>query len=179
MIWKIINVGVKSGFINGCNPQRRMIQSFISTQCDAAYFLVANGANHTMSSCIETHHDNHPLLQIFVIGDTGVGKTTLINTLKCFAHGQIQQETIELTTGIVTVDIIMNQSHYRCHDFAGQPQFEKGHADFVETQLLAMQPSNKNAAVFLIMVKANQTIEENQVQIKNWLEFIKNCNKEK
>ena len=175
MIWKIIDLGVKIEFINDCNPQRRMIQSFISTQCDAAYFLVANGANHTMSSCIETHNNNHPLLQIFVIGDTGVGKSTLINTLKYFAHGQIQKDTIEPTTGIVIVDIIMNQSHYRCHDFAGQPQFEEGHAHFVENQLLAMQPSNKNAAVFLLMVKANQTIKENQVQIKKWLEFIKNC----
>ena len=174
MIWKLIDLGVKIEFINHCNPQR-IIQSFISTQCDAAYFLVANGANHTMSSCIETHHDNHPLLQIFVIGDTGVGKSTLINTLKYFAHGQTQQETIEPTTGIVIVDIILNQSHYRCHDFAGQPQFEEGHAHFVENQLLAMQPSNKNAAVFLLMVKANQTIKENQVQITKWLEFIKNC----
>ena len=114
---------------------------------------------------------------IAVLGNSSVGKTTLIHALKKML---LDKRDIELeskpTTGIVTFDIksVKKSGHiYTFHDFAGQTEFETSHSMRLENILtLASQSPASSPFIFLVVVKGSDPISNNKLQINRWVSFV-------
>ena len=176
MAMKIIDCGVPLDFIDKKSSHGRVIQNYIrksQEKSPVVYYLIAKGAQHNIKSDIKQSSQNMPTLHIAVVGNSGVGKTTIINSLKCLNDNDITDDK-KLTIGVVPTEIIREGQCYRFYDFAGQIEFETGHAKFLKNLLFSASVcSVENALVFLVMVNGTKKIKENEKEIIKWLNFAK------
>ena len=114
------------------------------------------------------------IMRIFVIGDPGAGKSSLIESLKREGYFQFLRKVSESsvpprTSGIIPS--IHTSKHYGkvlFYDFAGDPEYYSSHAAVLESFALCRSGSN----VFIIIAdlrKDNSTI---QSSVKYWYSFI-------
>ena len=138
-------------------------------------YLIAQGAANVFNfpSVVGIGKRDSLSIGIIVLGNSAVGKTTLIRTLKMMITDDRQPVTVtEPTTGITKEEYISfkNKHRYIFYDFAGQVEFETIHSVHLQNLLTS---GNKNQFTFLLLVKGTDTIQENQKQIDKWISFVR------
>ena len=116
------------------------------------------------SSCL----DIESYIKIFLLGDSGVGKTTLTEVIKRRANGVVfgwlkQVSGVELhTAGIVPHRLEHRElGNIILHDLAGQPEYYSSHIAVLENILQG------SAAVFIVVVKLSDDAPY------RWLSLVK------
>ena len=161
------------------------VQSFIGTPCEVCCstnqgkqrYLVAQGAANVFDFPSEQDcgRKDSFSIGIIVLGNSEVGKTTLIHTLKMMITDDRQPMTVtEPTTGITKEEYInfKNEHRYIFYDFAGQVEFETVHSVHLQS-LLSSSQENRNPFTFFLLVKCTNTLEENKKQIDKWISFVR------
>ena len=181
LIKEILDYGVPRPFIDKTNRKGRIIQQCLQHRCsgrnlpDIAYYLIAKGAKHNRMPSNAYSYGTMPVLHIPVVGDSGVGKTTLINSLKCFTNN-IVGEVKKRTPGVVPTEFTYEGLCYQFFDCGGQMEYEPGHAKILNSLVQSSKSSEQEKSfIFSIMVKAPEKIEkikEIEFQIKKWLDFL-------
>ena len=138
-------------------------------------YLVAQGAANVFNlpSKVGYGRSDSQSIGILVLGNSSVGKTTLIRTLKMMITDDRQPVTVtEPTTGITKEELISfkNRHRYIFYDFAGQVEFETIHSVHLQNLLTS---GDKDHFAFLLLVKGTHTLEENKKQIDRWISFVR------
>ena len=179
LIKELLDRGVPRTFIDKTNRKGRIIQQCLQKHNknrynfpDMAYYLIAKGAKHNLMpsniSCATM-----PVLHVPVFGDSGVGKTTLINTLKCFNKKNVE-EVRKHTPGVVPTEFAYEGLCYQFLDFGGHIEYEAGHAKILNSLVQSSKNSEQEKSfLFCIMVKATEKLEEVKLQIQKWLDFLR------
>ena len=118
-----------------------------------------------------------PSVKVFIIGNSGVGKSTLTEALKieaslltrAFAARRRVSDVDEKTAGIVPHDFeSKNYGRVTFYDFAGHREFYSSHEAFLQNVIQTSSPT------FLLVV--NMTAENDIIQqnILYWLSFVEN-----
>ena len=103
------------------------------------------------SSCL----DIESYIKIFLLGDSGVGKTTLTEVIKQRANGVVVFGWLKQVSGVElhTAGIIPHRLEHKelgniiLHDLAGQPEYYSSHIPMLENI------TQSSAAVFIVVVK--------------------------
>ena len=121
-----------------------------------------------------------PPVKVFIIGNSGVGKSTLTEALKietsflvkAFTKRKRVSSVDEKTAGIVPHEFeskLYGQVIF--YDFAGQREFYNSHIAILQNVIQSSSP------IFLIVVNLSNSEEEIQQNIHYWLFFLENnCN---
>ena len=180
LIKEILDYGVPRPFVDKTNRKGRIIQQCLQQhRCsgrnlpDIAYYLIAKGANHNRMPSNDYSRGTMPVLHVPVVGDSGVGKSTLINSLKCFTK-KVVGVVSEHTPGVVPTEFTYEGLCYQFLDFGGQMEYEPGHAKLLNSLVQSSKSSEQEKSfVFCVMVKATEKIEEIKFQITKWLDFLR------
>ena len=118
-----------------------------------------------------------PQVKVFIIGNSGVGKSTLTEALKIEASFLTRAFTIkrrvtgvdEKTVGIIPHDF-ESKSYGRVtfYDFAGHGEFYSSHAAFLHNVMQGSSP------IFLLVVNISAENDKIKQNILYWLSFIEN-----
>ena len=115
-------------------------------------------------------YDMEDTLQVFVMGNSGVGKSTLVQAmLRKLDIEQLEQPHEAIvsvepnTAGIALTRTSGYKSSILIHDFAGHHEYYSGHSALVEDVL------KRSAALFLCVVDISQPVES---QVTYWLDFL-------
>ena len=117
-----------------------------------------------------------PPVKVFIVGNSGVGKSTLIEALKIetsiLVRPFIQRKRVlgdEKTAGIVPHNFESKQyGQVIFYDFAGHREFYNSHVAILQNIIKRSSP------IFLIVVKLSKSEEEVQQSIHYWLSFLSN-----
>ena len=126
--------------------------------------------------------------KVFLCGDTTNGKSSLANALWQRASGasvstsllnklslriKHRQKVEPLTAGIVPHHLQINEiGNIVMYDFAGHREYYSSHAAVLENLML------RSPAVFIILVKLTDKLEDIEKQLYYWASFIQNvCNR--
>ena len=114
---------------------------------------------------------NTPLktpVSVLVIGHPGVGKTTLISSLKEEKGGTVS-EISERTAGVVPNDFDSQfYGQVIMYDFAGQPEYYASHDAVIHNTI------KKSPPIVLLVVDIRQKNEETMRNICFWSDLVKN-----
>ena len=121
-----------------------------------------------------------PSVKVFIVGNSGVGKSTLTEALKLEVSSLIRpfmrkRKVIDVdkkTAGIVPHDFESKlYGRVTFYDFAGQREFYSSHVAILRNVIQSSSP------VFLIVVNLSESKEEIRQNITYWVAFLKNhCN---
>ena len=141
----------------------------------------AEGSAATIFRQFQRIHISHPVgsfVNIFLLGHTGAGKTSLCHVLKegssffnFFNIGKFVKGVKTLTAGIVPNKLRDHKSlgNVIVHDFAGQPEYYSSHAAILESLL------ENCGAVFVIVINLTQDLSQ---QVRFWSGIVRNeCQK--
>ena len=170
------NCAVKSLNINSSIGQPCSIVHNNDSRLDVLRYLAALGATNVvgLKSEVCSQRNKSMAIGILVLGNSTVGKTTLIQTLKMMITDDRQVHTVsQPTTGIVKEEFVYykNKHRYIFYDFAGQVEFETVHSVHLR-DLLSSAHGTKNHFIFLLLVKGSDTLEDNKRQIEKWISFV-------
>ena len=173
----------------GCNPNAKNLKDETPLQLaydiDVINELIRYGANpenvyRSHGKAVGLSKPLSPPVKVFIIGNSGVGKSTLTEALKVEASKWTRAFTTrkkvsgvdEKTAGIVPHDFESKKyGQVTFYDFAGQREFYSSHAAFLQNVIQASSP------LFLVVVNLSDSIEEIQQNILYWLSFLENhCN---
>ena len=128
-----------------------------------------------------TEHPLESAFKIFVLGNHGAGKSTLVKVIEneitsflgSFA-GQLRKVSktavVPLTAGIIPVNIESQRlGQIVIYDMAGHYQYYSSHAALLRSLV------SSSASMFLVVVNLNQEKEEIIRQLQYWNSFIDNC----
>ena len=169
----------QDGENNAIKSLLKMNSSLHSIHCNShgkQRFMAAQGATTTISnlpSVVSSDKSDSLSMGILVLGNSAVGKTTLIRTLKMMITDDRKYTAVtEPTTGIAKEEFISFKNKYRYifYDFAGQVEFETVHSVHLQNLLTS---GDKNHFAFLLLVNGTDTIEENKKQIDKWISFVR------
>ena len=125
--------------------------------------------------CIHISHPVGSFVNIFLLGHTGAGKTSLCHALKerssFFKIGKFVKGVKTLTAGIVPNKLRDHKSlgNVIVHDFAGQPEYYSSHAAILESLL------QNCGAVFVVVINLTQDLSQ---QVRFWSGIVRNeCQK--
>ena len=121
-----------------------------------------------------------PIAKLFVIGNSGAGKTTLVKVIEnkvtsgffgTFAGTFRKVSGVEpLTAGINVVNIQCKQfGSVAVHDLAGQQEYYSSHDKLIENLV------STSAALFIVVVKLDEPEAEVIRTLRYWLSFVDNC----
>lgn len=122
--------------------------------------------------------DNIMSVKIFVLGDPGVGKSTLIKSLKTETEGLSRLVSLLVkvkdvdtqTAGIVPHDINSRSlGPITCFDFAGHREFYAGHDAVLHNSM------SNSPAIVLLVVNIGDNEDKLTATISYWLDFINSC----
>ena len=138
-------------------------------------YLIAQGAANVFNlpSVVGVDIRDSLSIGILVLGNSAVGKTTLIRTLKMMITDDREYRAVtEPTTGITKEEFISfkNKHRYIFYDFAGQVEFETIHSVHLQNLLTS---GDKNHFTFLLLVKGTDMLEQNKKQIDKWISFVR------
>ena len=119
---------------------------------------------------VQVPHHVGSFVNVFLLGDSGVGKTTLCQAIKDRSwpkilerHGGYVQGVKLHTAGIVPNKLegtlARNLGNVIIHDFAGQPEYYSSHAAVLESLLL------NSGAVFVVVINLTQDLLR---QVRFW-----------
>ena len=142
------------------------------------YFVIGEISNYLKhkNTKLETY------LKIFVVGNSGGGKSTLIKAVttersKSFrnsfkAKNVNPSEVPPHTAGIVPLSFNSKQfGHAVLYDFAGQHEYYSSHAAVMENLVLQSPP------LFLLLIDISKPMEEIREELVYWWMFINNHSK--
>ena len=119
-----------------------------------------------------------PITRIFVIGNPGAGKSSLVETLKregfFESFRRVSESSVPLHTAGIVPSIHTSKHYGRSlfYDFAGDPEYYSSHAAILEN----LMSSKKGDNIFLIVVD----LREENIKIREilyyWLLFIQHQN---
>ena len=181
VIFKMLESGNPSKILSMKDMHGRVPSDLYNQASDSCVsYLIAKGANVRVRSQkfhLEQTFQNQ-CVNVFVLGHSGVGKTTLIHTLKSMLRddrtSKLDNSSVP-TTGMVTDEVVMSKKNcvYKFHDFAGHSEFEMAHSLWLENLLstVADLPASP-PFVFLFLVKATDSVEDNIKQVEKWQYFV-------
>ncbi len=173
LILKVLERGVSYEFINKESVHKRLMKDALSHGVLHRY-LMAKGVHHNSRVRLASSSSTLPSLHILVVGNSGVGKTTLINSLKKHCNCIAESESnITSTTGVVRSEICSRMCKYQFSDFAGQPEFDLIKSRYLESRFATMsQYYMHNKFLVVLVVNAEKDLQENQDQIQERASFI-------
>ena len=110
--------------------------------------------------------------KLILIGDSGVGKTTIAEVIVRLATRTARVVDVKLhTAGIIPHHIQSEQfGNYVMYDFAGQQEYYSSHDAVLE------QVMRKSAAIFVCVIDLSESDEEKMCEsLHYWLSFIDNA----
>ena len=142
---------------------------------DSNSTLFDDAETATIFNKYETIQISHPVgsfVNIFLLGDTGAGKTSLCQVLKerselHIKDGELVQGVKTHTAGIVPSLLREDESlgNVIVHDFAGQPEYYSSHTAVLESLL------QSSGAVFVVLINLTQDLLQ---QIGRWSSIVLN-----
>ena len=140
--------------------------------------LIGYGANpedvvRRFGNIIRQYEAKYPLknVQVVVMGNSGAGKTTLIQALQKTEGPDVTE------VGGPTSGIVPSKCHHATsgndivfHDFAGQPEFESCNFEFLRN-LLCYTESPSLPIIILVFDASSQNVERN---LHYWFSLLKN-----
>ena len=121
---------------------------------------------------IQISHPVGSFVNIFLLGDTGAGKTSLCQVLKerselHIKDGELVQGVNTHTAGIVPSLLREDKSlgNVIMHDFAGQPEYYSSHTAVLESLL------QSSGAVFVVLINLTQDLLQ---QVGRWSSIVLN-----
>ena len=138
------------------------------------YFVINNFLKQKQSS-LQTY------LKIFVVGNSGTGKSTLIKAVTTEASQLLKyaifpkmkfvnpSDVPPHTAGIVPISFKSKHfGHAVLYDFAGQHEYYSSHAAVMENLILPTPP------LFLLLIDISKPIEKIKEELVYWWQFINN-----
>ena len=110
---------------------------------------------------VQVPHHVGSFVNVFLLGDSGAGKTTLCQAIKDRSRVNIERDGVKLhTAGIVPNKLEdKNLGNVIIHDFAGQKEYYSSHAAVLESLL------EKSGAVFVVVINLTQDLSQ---QVRFW-----------
>ena len=118
---------------------------------------------------VQVPHHVGSFVNVFLLGDSGTGKTTLCQAIKDRSHVNIGRDGVYVQgVKLHTAGIVPNKLHYYeneslgdviIHDFAGQKEYYSSHAAVLENLL------EKSGAVFVVVINLTQDLSQ---QVRFW-----------
>ena len=180
MIMTILNAPNGSLYVNNTNALKQPGDYFSSYYNSTLHYLLTLGSKNKFDIGHFRSHDKPELssIRIITLGNSSVGKSTLIESLRRMITKERNQfYPVDPTTGLVRSEFLYhgNSNKQICfYDFAGQVEFETSHSIYLENLLSAAGEQSFHVPfVFMLIVKATETIENNKLQIDRWTAFIR------
>ncbi len=173
LIMKVLEREVPYEFINKDSVHKRLMKDALSHDVLHRY-LMAKGVHHNSRVRLASSSSTVPSLHILVVGNSGVGKTTLINSLKKHCNCIAESESnITSTTGVVRSEICSGMCKYQFSDFAGQPEFDLIKSRYLESRFATLsQYYMHNKFLVVLVVNAEKDLQENKDQVQERASFI-------
>ena len=116
---------------------------------------------------VQVPHHVGSFVNVFLLGDSGAGKTTLCQAIKDRSDVNIERDGAYVqgvklhTAGIVSNKLYEDESlgNVIIHDFAGQKEYYSSHAAVLESLL------EKSGAVFVVVINLTQDLSQ---QVRFW-----------
>ena len=129
-------------------------------------FPLSGGAENDAAAVyerVQVPHHVGSFVNVFLLGDSGVGKTTLCQAIKdrsSFSFEPFVKEVKLHTAGIVPNKLKdENLGNVIIHDFAGQKEYYSSHAAVLESLL------KKSGALFVVVINLTQDLPQ---QVRFW-----------
>ena len=141
-------------------------------------FIIYADYSNIQTLAEKKYSSAEPITRIFVIGNPGAGKSSLVETLKregffeSFRH--VSESSVPLHTAGIVPSIHMSKHYGRSlfYDFAGDPEYYSSHAAILEN----LVSSKKGDNIFMIVVD----LREENIKIREilyyWHLFIQHQN---
>ena len=128
----------------------------------------------TVYERVQVPHHVGSFVNIFLLGDSGVGKTTLCQAIKNRSRVNIETDgayvqEVKLHTAGIVPNVLEDENlgNVIIHDFAGQREYYSSHAAVLENLL------QKSGAVFVVVINLTQDLSQ---QVRFWSSvFINEC----
>ena len=154
----------------------------LATDTDIINDLIRHGSNpdkvyKLYGKSVRLKKPLKPPVKIFIIGNSGVGKSTLTKALKieaplltrAFVNRRRVSDVDEKTAGIIPHDFkSRNYGRVTFYDFAGHREFYSSHAAFLHNVIQGSSP------IFLLVVNLSTKNDIIQQHILYWLSFVEN-----
>ncbi|XP_064399793.1 uncharacterized protein LOC135346177 isoform X2 [Halichondria panicea] len=118
-------------------------------------------------------HPLKPSMKIIVVGNSTAGKTTLVKAIEQLElkQGSTPIESVGgPTAGVETIGLESpDLGAVKCHDFAGQPEFESSNSAFLENSV-----SLDQSPIFLLLVDVSNDLDVIEKHTRYWFTFIQN-----
>ena len=150
--------------------------------------LIRNGADPKSDyaryrGILPSHCPTQPAesaVQLFVVGDSGAGKTTLTEAIKTQAKSTVFSRIVNRVTKVTGIELktagaipheveSKHFGHVTLYDFAGHKEFYASHDSLVRNVV-----TGSSAAVFLLVIDLHKDDKEFKESVISWLNFIDN-----
>ena len=116
-----------------------------------------------------------PAVSVFIVGNTGAGKSTLTESVKKNTSGlsgiiaRVSKVSAEKKTAGITPHTISNSTigKIQVYDLAGDEEFYSSHDAIISTSM-----SGPSSAVFILVVDLQRSAKEIKETIQYWLNFL-------
>ena len=116
-----------------------------------------------------------PAVSVFIVGNTGAGKSTLTESVKKNTSGlsgivaRLSKVSAEKKTAGITPHTISNRTigKIQVYDLAGDEEFYSSHDAIISTSM-----SGPSSAVFILVVDLRRSAKEIKETIQYWLNFL-------
>ena len=116
-----------------------------------------------------------PAVSVFIVGNTGAGKSTLTESVKKNTSGlsgivaRVSKVSAEKKTAGITPHTISNRTigKIQVYDLAGDEEFYSSHDAIISTSM-----SGPSSAVFILVVDLQMSAKEIKETIQYWLNFL-------
>ena len=116
-----------------------------------------------------------PAVSVFIVGNTGAGKSTLTESVKKNTSGlsgivaRVSKVSAEKKTAGITPHTISNSTigKIQVYDLAGDEEFYSSHDAIISTSM-----SGPSSAVFILVVDLRMSAKEIKETIQYWLNFL-------
>ena len=141
-------------------------------------FLISNRQkrqidyNAVLELAEKKYSGEHPITRLFVIGNPGAGKSTLVESLKkegfFQTFGRIPEQSVPAHTAGIVPSIHASKSLGRVifYDFAGDPEYYSSHAAILES--LASSKTGNNLIVIVVNLRKDGVSNT----LHYWFSFI-------
>ena len=169
----IKNIKGKSPLDIADNETRLVLEQYLSSNRDKLLDY-----NSLLSLSKKSHSGEDSLTRIFVVGNRGAGKSSLIESLKregrFESFGRISESSVPLHTAGIVPSIHTSKYYGRSlfYDFAGYPEYYSSHRATLEDLVSSKNGNN----IFIIVVDLREENIEIRETLYYWLLFIQHQN---